>query len=186
MLDIIIIFIVHFLMLKAKWQAGVYTPVMCDFFLAELCVSPKPIDMDSTNCPENCEMFNAWLYEKLWNLTVAIAWLSHLSRFSKIQQTLSRASKSPDFSGDLPIFDNNENLPISRFGMKISRFFFTKDYASTADRQFCHSSRRIDCQFGECCLKPFANCVVIEKKYSVCVCRPRKTPYSSGHSGPTC
>ena len=79
----------------------------------------------------------------------------------------SRASKSPDFSGDLPIFwSNNENLPISRFGIKISRFF-TKDYASTVDRQFCHSSRRIDFQSGEFFLQPFANCVVIEKKYSV-------------------
>ena len=51
--------------------------------------------------------------------------------------------------------------------MKISRFFFTKHYASTVDRQFCHSSRRIDCQFGECCLKLFANCVVIEKNTCV-------------------
>ena len=34
-----------------------------------------------------------------------------------------RASKSPDFSGDLPIY---ENLPISRFGMKISRFLLPK------------------------------------------------------------
>ena len=57
--------------------------------------------------------------------------------------------------------------------MKISRFFFTKDYASMVDRQFCYSSRRIDCQFGEFCLKPFANCVVIGKKYSLCVCRAR-------------
>ena len=80
----------------------------------------------------------------------------------------------PDISPSLPIFreisrfliimkisrspDLNENLPI----------FFTKDYASTVDRQFCHSSRRIDCQFGECCLKPFANCVVIEKN-TACV-----------------
>ena len=38
-----------------------------------------------------------------------------------------RASKSPDFAGDLPIFEkNNENLPISRFGMKISRFFYKR------------------------------------------------------------
>ena len=55
--------------------------------------------------------------------------------------------------------------------MKISRFFFTKGYASTVDHQFCHSSRRIDCQFGECCLKPFPNCVVIEKKIQR-VCLP--------------
>ena len=53
--------------------------------------------------------------------------------------------------------------------MKISRFFLTKDYASAVDRQFCHSSRRIDCQFGEFCLKPFANCVVIEKIQRVCL-----------------
>ena len=37
----------------------------------------------------------------------------------------SRASKSPDLAGDHPIFDN-ENLPIARFGMKISRFI-TRD-----------------------------------------------------------
>ena len=44
--------------------------------------------------------------------------------FDCLLRTLRRASKSPDFAGDLPIFDkNNENLPISRFGMKISRFF---------------------------------------------------------------
>ena len=54
--------------------------------------------------------------------------------------------------------------------------------ASTVDRQFCHSSRRNDFQFGEFCLKPFANCVVIEKIQRTCVvCRPRKTPYWSGH-----
>ena len=71
-----------------------------------------------------------------------------------------RASKSPDFVGDLPIFD--KIMKISRFGMKISRFF-TRDYTSTVDRQFCNSSRRNDFQFGKFCLKPFANCVVIEK-----------------------
>ena len=70
--------------------------------------------------------------------------------------------------------------------MKISRFFFTRDYASTVDRKCCHSSRRNDFQFGEFCLKSFATCVVIEKNTACMVCRPRKTPYSSGHSGPTC
>ena len=35
----------------------------------------------------------------------------------------SRASNPPDLAGDLPLFlRNNENLPTSRFGMKISRF----------------------------------------------------------------
>ena len=52
--------------------------------------------------------------------------------------------------------------------MKISRLFLPKT-ASTVDRQFCHSSRRFDCQFGEFCLKPFANCVVIEKIQLVCL-----------------
>ena len=38
--------------------------------------------------------------------------------------TVIRASKSPDFAGDLPIFD--KIMKISRFGMQISRFI-TRD-----------------------------------------------------------
>ena len=46
-------------------------------------------------------------------------------------QSLSRTSKPPDLAGDLPIFlRNNENLPTSRFGMKISRFISRVDIDS--------------------------------------------------------
>ena len=47
--------------------------------------------------------------------------------------------------------------------MKISRFFFTKDYASTVDRQFCHSSRRIDFQFA--CLPPQEDATFVGKQW---------------------
>ena len=83
---------------------------------------------------------------------------------------LCRASKSPDLAGDLQIFDKI---------MKISR---SPDFECKSpnllqdpiavDRQFCHSSRRNDFRFGEFCVKPFSNCVVIEQKYSACGLRP--------------
>ena len=79
-----------------------------------------------------------------------------------------RASKSPDFSGDLPIFDKIMKISRSPDLEWKSPDFLTKDYASTVDRQFCHSSRQIDCQFGEFCLKPFANCIVVDKN-TACV-----------------
>ena len=65
--------------------------------------------------------------------------------------------------------------------MKISRFF-TRDYASMVDRQFCLSSRQNDCQFDELCLKPFANCVVIETNTACVVCRPQEDATFVGHS----
>ena len=98
------------------------------------------------------------------------------------EDNIFRASKSPDFAGDLPIFDKIMKITRSPDLEWKSPDFFTRDYASTVDRQFCNSSRRNDFQVGKFCLKPFANCVVIEKKNSVYGCRPRKTPYSSGHS----
>ena len=50
---------------------------------------------------------------------------------STLVSTLRRASKPPDLAGDPPIFlRNNENLPTSRFVMKISRFISRVDIDS--------------------------------------------------------
>ena len=65
---------------------------------------------------------------------------------------MRRGSKPPDLAGDLPILlRNNENLPTSRFGMKISRFI-SRVYRlqdSDVNCKFRHSSSRQNYfQFG--------------------------------------
>ena len=96
-----------------------------------------------------------------------------------------RASKSPDLAGDLPIFDSNDNLPISRFGMKISRFI-------TRDSRLALSIANFAIAVGE---TTFSLANVVKNRgpiwrkellYSVIekikrVWRPRKPPYSSRH-----
>ena len=89
------------------------------------------------------------------------------------------------FGGRSPdCWSNNENLPISRFGMKISRFITRNSRLVLAIASFAIAVGETIFGLAIFFLKPFANCVVIGNKYSACGLPPQEdaifvgTPWS--------